>query len=415
MLAPDRRLELRWFSSGFLLILCSGFGQTYFIALFAGYLKADLAMTDGLFGSLYTAGTLASAALLMWSGKLADKVSIRWLAVGVMAGLALTSLAMASVTSIWMLVVVLFGLRFFGQGMLTHVAMTAMGRWFGRKRGRAVSIAALGYPASEAMLPPIAVIVIGLVGWRFTWVAVAIVLVALLLPILIALLRSAPAPVSGPAGQDISLPLPDHHEWTRSEVMKSPLFYALMPGVLAQPLIQTGIFFNQVAIVEMKDWQLSWFAASFSVLAAVGILSALGTGWMVDRFGGRRLLPVFLIPLGLGTAILSYATSPYVLPIFMALVGLTGGSAATIQGALWPELYGTRHLGAIRGLVTAGIVFASALAPGLIGILLDAGVALQTQLMAMAAYCFIAALGMRLLMPSLNRLAVSRAARHEVP
>jgi len=407
MLAPDVGSESRWLASGFLLMLCSGFGQTYFIAIFAGHLKADLAMTDGQFGSLFAAGTLASAALLVWAGKYADKLSIRWLGVGAMAGLAATSLAMASVASAWMLTLVLFGLRFFGQGMLTHVAMTAMGRWFNRKRGRAVAIAGLGFPASEAVLPLIAVTLIGLVGWRLTWVAAAVALLAVPVPVLIALLKRERTPTVDRAAPDRAGPDPGRHEWTRGEVLKSPLFYALMPGVLAPPFIQTGTFFNQVTIVEIKGWELSWFAASFPVLAGVNVLSALAAGWMVDRFGARRLLPAFLLPLGLATLIASYATSPYVLPVFMALSGLTLGSGSTIQGALWAELYGTEHLGAIRALATAGVVFASALSPALIGILIDAGVALEAQLLAMAVYCLVAALWMSSLLPRLDRLATT--------
>ena len=403
MLAPDLRSEIRWLSSGFLLMLCSGFGQTYFIALFAGQLKADLALTDGQFGSLFTVGTLASAALLMWAGKLADRCPTRWLGLGVMAGLALTSLAMASVASAWMLVLVLFGLRFFGQGMMTHVAMTAIGRWFNRKRGRAVAIAALGFPAGEAVLPLLAVTLTALVGWRMTWIAAAFAL-AVLAPVLMALLRRERTPTasaaSGAAGRH-----PARHEWTRREVLDSPLFYALLPGLLAQPFIQTGAFFNQVAIVRMKGWELAWFAASFPILAGVSVLSALASGWLVDRFGARSLLPAYLVPLGLAILLLTYASSPWVLSVFMALIGLTSGSASTIQGALWAELFGTEHLGAIRSLVMAGVVFASALSPALIGVLMDAGVTLESQLFAMAVYCFIAALWLGLLLPKLNRVA----------
>ena len=57
-------------------------------------------------------------------------------------GLAAASLAMAGVASALTLIGVLFGLRLFGQGMLTHVAMTAMARWFTQHRGRSLSIAA---------------------------------------------------------------------------------------------------------------------------------------------------------------------------------------------------------------------------------------------------------------------------------
>lgn len=407
MLAPDLRSEIRWLSSGFLLTLCSTFGQTYFIAIFAGHLKAELTITDGQFGGLYTLATLSSAALLFGSGGFADRFPIRGLGAGVIVGLALTTLAMSSVASAWMLGLVLFGLRFFGQGMLSHVAMTAMGRWFNRKRGRAVSIAALGFSAGEAVLPLVAVALIGLFGWRFAWLAASVVLIGLALPILIVLLRRERTPTTGPALTGGSLHTLPRREWTRREVLRSPLFYALLPGVLAQSFIVTGIFFNQVTILNLKGWELSWFAANFPVLAGVNVFSALAAGWMVDRFGARRLLPAFLLPLGIATLILTYATSPYVLPVFMVLVGLTLGSSATIQGALWAELYGIKHLGAIRGLALAGVVLGSALSPGLIGILLDTGVALETQLVAMAAYCFIAALWMSALMPRLHRLATS--------
>ena len=407
MLAPGLRSELRWLASGFLLTLSSGFGQTYYIALFAGHLKADLAITDGQFGALYTLATLASAAVLTWAGKLADRFSARWLGVAVLLGFAATSLGMANVASAWMLAIVLFGLRFFGQGMLTHVAMTAMGRWFNRKRGRAVSIAALGFPAGEAVLPLLAVAGLGLFGWRLTWVAATVALVVLAAPALIVLLNRERRPAARGVAPGAVETAVERRDWTRGDVLRSPLFYALMPGVLAQPLIVTGIFFNQVTIVESKGWELSWFAATFPILAAVHVLSALAAGWLVDRFGARRLLPAQLVPLGLATLTLTFASDAYVLPVFMALAGLSQGGSSTIQGALWPELYGIAHLGAIRALVMAGVVFASALAPGVSGVLLDAGVAIDAQLLAMAGYCFVVAVWMTALMPRLNSLATS--------
>lgn len=333
---------------------------------------------------------------------------MRWLGAGMLAGLALASLAMASVASAWMLVFVLFGLRFFGQGMLTHISMTAMARWFHRKRGRAVSIAALGLPASEGLLPPIAVAGIGFMGWRLTWVAAAAVLITLAVPALIVMLKTerTPSATASPA-PDGTPGKPARHEWTRGEVIRTPLFYALMPIVLGPPFVVTGIFFNQVTIVEAKGWELAWFAANFPILAGSHVLSALAAGWLVDRVGARRLLPAMLVPLGIAALMLTYSTSPYLLPVMMTLVGLTLGGTSSIQGALWAEIYGTAHLGAIRALVMAGVVFASALSPALIGVLLDAGVTLEVQLLAMAVYCIVGALGAVTLMPRLDRLATA--------
>jgi MFS family permease len=403
--ALNLRSELRWLASGFLLTLCSGFGQTYYIALFAGQLRAEFALSDGEFGGLYTLGTLGSAVVLVFAGKLADTVPIRWLGAGVLAGLALTSVAMAAVASPAMLAFVLFGLRFFGQGMLTHTAMTAMGRWFVRRRGRAVAIAALGLPAAEALLPPLAVATVVLIGWRMSWIAAALVLTFVAIPVFITLLTHERHPTRGPAAGQTDAATATRRQWTRGEVVRSPLYYGVLFVVLAPPFVVTAVFFNQVGLSEIKDWPLAWFAASFPLLAATHVVAALGAGWLIDRIGSHRLLAGFLLPLGLASLLLALLESAWVLPVAMALIGLTLGGASATQGALWAELYGTLHLGAIRAVTTAAVVLSTAVAPGLVGLLLDAGVALETQLIAMTAYCLGAAVWMLVLLPALNRLA----------
>lgn len=408
MLPSDLRPERRWLLSGFLLTFSSGVGQTYYIALFAGYLTLELGLSDGEFGGIYTLATLASAALLALAGRLADRLPTRWLGAGVLAGLALTALGMAAVESAFALLLALFGLRFFGQGMLTHVAMTAMGRWFRRKRGRAVAIAVLGLPAGEAVLPFAAVAAVGLVGWRQTWIAAAVALLVIAAPLFIVLLKHERRPAAD-GGERATL-LEDQQagrDWTRAEVLASPLFYALLAGILVHPLVVTGVFFNQVGIVEAKDWQLTWWAASFPALAVAHVLSALGCGWLVDRLGAPSLLPVALLPLGIGTLALTLAETPAILPVFMALTGLSQGGLSAVQGALLPELYGTLHLGAIRALLVAAVVLATALAPGLMGLLLDRGVPLESQLLVLGLCSLAAAACMGALVPQLRRLAAT--------
>ena len=71
----------------------------------------------------------------------------------------------------------------------------------------------------------------------------------------------------------------------------------------------------------------------------------------------------------------------------MALMGVSYGFSSTLFGALWPELYGTNHLGGIRSLIVAFMVFATAMGPGLTGALIDAGVSYPGQIAAMGVYC----------------------------
>ena len=77
----------------------------------------------------------------------------------------------------------LFAMRLTGQGLMTHTASTSMARYFERGRGKAISIALLGFPAGQAALPPLAVAAAAVVGWRVTWVGAGTVLAVVLVPL----------------------------------------------------------------------------------------------------------------------------------------------------------------------------------------------------------------------------------------
>ncbi|MEX0759769.1 MAG: MFS transporter, partial [Tistlia sp.] len=198
-----------------------------------------------------------------------------------------------------------------------------------------------------------------------------------------------------------------HGQWTRAEVLRRPEFFLLLSGVIAPSFVMTAVFFHQVYLVEVKGWTLDWFVSWFPAFAGVSVLAALLTGAIIDRLDARRLLPLFLLPMAGGVLVLCLFDSRYAVPAFMVLGAITNGSAKTLLGAIWAELFGTRHLGAIRSLAFGVQVFASALAPGLIGVLLDLGVSLELQYLAMSIYATAASLTLWLLLPSLYRLSPS--------
>ena len=389
--------------AAFLMMMSSGFGQTYFIAIFAPWLKADLGLSDGGFGGFYTLANVASAGALMWAGRFADRFRIRWLAVATLICLALACAAMAGVSTGWLLLPSLFGLRLFGQSSLVHLALTGVGRWYLRRRGRMISLAVLGHPVGEAVMPVTAVMLISVVGWRQTWLIGAAVLCLISVPLVLFLLRKEP-----PHDQAVDAgggPLAPRREWTRAEVLRTPVFFAVLLGIVAPAFVMTAVFFHQAYLVETKGWTLAWFVGWLPVYAATSVLTALLTGWLVDRFHARQLLPLFLLPMAAAVLVLALFRSPYAVPVFVVLGALTTGSGSTLLGALWAELFGTRNLGAIRSVAFSIQVFVSALAPGLIGILLDLGVRLEHQYVAMVAYTILASLWLKLLVPRLHRLA----------
>ncbi len=61
-----------------------------------------------------------------------------------------------------------------------------------------------------------------------------------------------------------------------------------------------------------------------------------------------------------------------------------------IFSAVWAELYGVLHLGAIKALAQAGMVFSSGVAPAAMGLAMDAGVSIEAIALACAIYCVLA-------------------------
>ncbi|MBC7286095.1 MAG: MFS transporter, partial [Hoeflea sp.] len=122
------RDNARWIAGGFLLTFFSSFGQTYFISLSAGDIRAEYGLSHGGFGTLYMVATLASAATLPQIGKIIDRISVSATVLLAAPILALACVLMAWSTSLVLLVLAIYLLRLFGQGMFSHIAFTAMGR-----------------------------------------------------------------------------------------------------------------------------------------------------------------------------------------------------------------------------------------------------------------------------------------------
>ncbi|MGJ8532633.1 MAG: MFS transporter [Alphaproteobacteria bacterium] len=379
------RQNAPWLLAGMLLTFSSSFGQTFFIALFGGQVREEFGLSNGEFGGLYLLGTLGSAAVMVFVGKVVDFYSPRQVGAVALLGLGIACATMAIAETLTMLVFTIFLIRFFGQGMMSHIALTAMGRWFDATRGKAVSITNTGHQIGEAVLPLTVVLLIAVLDWRQAWLIFAGVITLIAIPVLWLLLGHDRVPQNTSSAKDTA-PI---RQWTRSEMMHDPLFWIASFGYLSPPFIGTSIFFHQVYMVEIKGWELSWFASGFSIYALVTFVFGLITGYCVDRFSARALLPYFLFPLAAALLVLSLFDSPWSIPLVFVLLGLNGGGFSTLFGALWPEIYGVKHLGEIRSLIVALMVFASALGPGVIGWLIDYGVALETQFLAMSAYCIV--------------------------
>lgn len=389
----------RFVGFGLFLALCSSFGQTFFVALFNGVLATDLGLSSSELGSIYGLATFIGAIGLIWAGKLIDRYDLRAFTVVVFVILAAACIAFANATGPMMLLLAVLGLRLGGQGLMSHTGMTSMSRYFDSERGYAVSIANIGFAAGVAVFPFAGAILLLRFDWRDIWTGCAIVLLTVFLPFALFLLRGHGARHTAYVARQKANEAEASSEaastkltgWTRSQVLRDKRFYLLLPTMMALPFIATGIQFHQIQLVEEKGWVLATFASGYFVGAIFNVVGGLSVGSLITKLGGAdRVVPWFIAPLAFSMIFLVLFDSPVIIWFYMITNGLSGGMFGVVQSVLWADLYGTKHLGAIRSLITSTSIFAAALAPAVMGWLLDAGWTMRMLAGASLAYILVA-------------------------
>jgi len=239
----------------------------------------------------------------------------------------------------------------------------------------------------EMIFPSLVVGWLASFGWRSGWAFLAFLLVLIFLPLSFWLIRFEPNP-SHHVEVPVEVPLTaSTRSWTLGEVLRDWRFWTLLLPVLVTPAFLTGLFFHQAAVMEWKNWNLAAVPLGFIVYALVRATMSFWAGPLTDRFTARKIFPLNLLPLALGFFALAAGGSSGWMFFYFAGAGMTMGHGMTVGNALFAELYGTRNLGSIRGVVSFSIIFSTALAPLVMGHFLDSAVSLGQILSGMISFC----------------------------
>ena len=368
------RANFRWIAGGFLLAFFSSYGQTFFIAGSVAEWQEKFDLSHGEFGRLFMLATLASAIVLPFIGRIVDVIPEHRAILLVMPGLAVATIIVTIAPSVLVLTFGLFLLRLLGQGMMSHIALTAVGRWFAAQRGRAVSLVSLGFQVGAGTLPLFFSLIAAATGWQWGWVAAGVSLIVAL-PLAVWAFRKPRLPQGTVHAAETTV-----RDWTRGEVLRDGIFWLLLTGVLAPPFIYTTIYFHQDYLVALRDWPPAIFPLGLTLVAVTTATTSLLFGAVVDRFSAKAVLPLFLVPLAIGCFTMALIDAPYGVFVSMFFLGISHGISVTLFGSLWPEIYGVRSLGAIRSVIVSFQVLATAIGPGITGSLIDLGIDFPTQM-----------------------------------
>ena len=389
---------------GFIFTFFSSFGQSYFLGLFNSSIREALSITHGQFGSIYASATLCSSLLLIWVGKKIDDVNIFKFAFFVIILLSFACFFFSKISSLYLLFIAIFLMRFSGQGMMSHTASTTISRYFTKTRGRALSISWFGLSSAEFIMPVLMVYLLTFIDWQNLWVIFSLTIL-IVLPIasflLIKNLNLDSREASDEDKKNVEI-----KQWKRREVIKDYRFYIISSNMLAMPWIFTGFAVFQSFVQSSKGWGPYVIAQSFMSYSVLSVLTLFLSGYLIDKFTSRKLLIYMNIPLLLSVIVLFFFDTPFTAFIFLGLVGISNGFANILGSSTWAELYGVKYLGSIKALTTALMVFATAFGTALFGFLIDIGFTVEGIAVVSGTYIFISLILLFLVRNKLNPVII---------
>ena len=363
---------------GIIFTFFSSFGQSFFLGLFNPSIRDELNITHGQFGTIYAGATICSSLVLVWFGKKIDEMRIFNYSLIVIGFLFFSSLFFSFINSIYFLVVAIFLMRFSGQGLMSHTSSTTISRYFNRRRGKALSGIWFGLSFAEFFLPILIIFLLSIFSWRIIWQFISVIIIIILPFVVFYTIKNITIDSREEKILDNDQKkFQDIKSWKRSEVLKDFKFYIISLNMLAMPWIATGVFIYQSFIAESKLWDIYIIPKSYMFYSITSIITLITSGFLVDKFTSRKLIPFMNLPLLFGLLVLYFYDFSYSAYIFFGFVGISNGLANILGSSTWAEIYGVRYIGSIKALTTAFMVFATAFGTALFGFLIDTGFTIE--------------------------------------
>ena len=372
---------------GFLIVFFASYGQTFFISLFNESIRNHYNLTDGEFGFVYAIATTLSSFILISFAKLIDFIDLRLYSLLISLGLCLACFGMfIFYNNVFFLFFIIFTLRFFGQGAMSHAGETTMARYFGENRGKAISVSTFGGMIGVMIFPFLVVKLSNLYGVQNVWL-IASLSILFFLPLIFITLNNQLKRHTDFSQKIVKDSV--FKKWKTMEVLKDKKFYVYLPLSISAPFISTGLMFHQIFIINQKGWTLEMLGNGYFFLGIFSILVILVGGPVIDKYNTKKTVLACVLPLFFAVLILLLFENYIFLILYMSLCGFNLGISTPFIGALWAELYGVKSLGTVKALLHAAMVLSSALSPLLFGYLIDWGLGIFTLVLISISIIFI--------------------------
>ena len=361
-------------------------GQTMGVSVFTEHLIHDLEINRSNLSLAYFFGTVFSGLLIAWAGKLYDRHGARTMAfiAGLLLGLTLLyltridrlvlvfeQLVPAGISTFIMLMLGFWGIRFFGQGMLTMVSRNMVMKWFNKRRGFVNGIMGVFVSFGFSYAPRQLSQFIDRFEWQGTWAILSVVLGVGFVIFVLAFFRDNPADCEcRPDGNRTvrintrrppSLPPVDY---TLEQARRTFSFWIITLTMSLNALYISGLTFHVVSVFDSVGMDQETAIGIFLPASVIAIACQFIGGWLSDYIRLKYLVILYVLSLMITSGALFFLpVYRYSYELMILGNGLSWGMYVLLAAVTWPRFFGLRHLGAISGYAMSWMVIGSALGP----------------------------------------------------
>ena len=347
-----------------LAVLCvteiASWGVLYYaFPVLAPTIAADTGWPIATVTAAFSAGLVVSALAGIWSGRLLDRIGPRpvMTAGSVLAVPAVLGIAAAPSLPLFFAAWALAGVAM--SATLYPPAFAALTRWWGPRRVRALTALTLLAGLASTIFAPLTATLLGHLGWRHTYLVLAVVLAVATIPAHLLGLRGRwPDPDQADDHPDAV------NDRAPGEIARSRPFLLLTAAVGLGAFTAFAVVVNQVPLLLERGMSTSLAAWALGLGGLGQVLGRLGYGRLSERLSVRARGVVILGMSAAATALLAVLPGPTMLLIAVAmLAGAARGVFTLLQATAISDRWGAVHYGRLNGLLSAPALIATALAP----------------------------------------------------
>ncbi len=325
--------------------------------------QADFGVARGEASLPFTLTMIGFGAGGIVMGRLADQFGVvRPLLIG-MVSLVSGYLLSAFAANIWQFALAQALIGFGASGSFGPI-MTDISHWFEKRRGIAVAIASCGNYLSGTLWPPLIQYFISTQGWRATQIGIGLICAVAMLPLILALRRSAPphgtAEASAAARGMSTLGV-------SSNTLMALLIVAGVACCVAMSMPQVHI----VAYCGDLGYGPARGAEMLSAMLGFGLISRIVCGFIADRIGGLATLLLSSVLQGIALFLYLLFDSLASLYVISALFGLFQGGIVPTYAIIVREYFAPAEAGTRLGIVLMATLGGMALGGWMSGVIFD--------------------------------------------